>query len=58
MLEALLAFVYEGSCQVEVGLLIEMLDASGRLVVSKSASKSRSVPQFFLWQVEKFGLAF
>ena len=35
-LEALLAFVYEGSCQVEVGLLIEMLDASARLMVLQS----------------------
>merc|ERR1712194_789600 len=33
VLEALLAFVYEGSCQVEAGLLTEMLDASARLVV-------------------------
>ena len=36
VLEALLGFVYEGSCQVEVGLLTEMLDASARLVVSQS----------------------
>ena len=33
VLEALLAFVYEGSCQVEAGLLTEMLDAAARLVV-------------------------
>ena len=33
VLEALLGFVYEGSCQVEAGLLTEMLDASARLVV-------------------------
>ena len=33
VLEALLAFVYEGLCQVEEGLLTEMLDASARLVV-------------------------
>ena len=33
VLETLLAFVYEGSCQVEEGLLTEMLDASARLVV-------------------------
>ena len=31
--EALLAFVYEGSCEVEEGLLTEMLDASARLVI-------------------------
>ena len=33
VLGALLAFVYEGSCEVEEGLLSEMLDASARLVV-------------------------
>ena len=33
VLEALLAFVYEGSCEVEAGLLTEMLDASARLVI-------------------------
>ena len=33
VLETLLGFVYEGSCQVEEGLLTEMLDASARLVV-------------------------
>eukprot|EP00964_Phaeocystis_antarctica_P081567 scaffold51032_cov64-Phaeocystis_antarctica.AAC.5 len=33
VLEALLAFVYEGSCEVEEGLLTEMLDASARLVI-------------------------
>ena len=33
VLETLLAFAYEGSCQVEEGLLTEMLDASARLVV-------------------------
>ena len=33
VLEALLAFIYEGLCQVETGLLSEMLDASARLVV-------------------------
>ena len=33
VLEALLAFIYEGWCQVETGLLSEMLDASARLVV-------------------------
>ena len=33
VLEALLAFIYEGLCQVEMGLLSEMLDASARLVV-------------------------
>ena len=33
VLETLLAFVYEGSCQAEEGLLTEMLDASARLVV-------------------------
>ena len=33
VLEALLAFVYEGSCEVEEGLLTEMLDAAARLVV-------------------------
>ena len=33
VLKALLAFVYEGSCEVEAGLLTEMLDAAARLVV-------------------------
>ena len=33
VLQALLAFVYEGSCEVEAGLLTEMLDASARLVI-------------------------
>eukprot|EP00964_Phaeocystis_antarctica_P149270 scaffold116353_cov66-Phaeocystis_antarctica.AAC.2 len=33
VLEALLAFVYEGSCEVEEGLLTEMLDAAARLVI-------------------------
>ena len=33
VLEALLAFVYEGSCKVEAGLLTEMLDAAARLVI-------------------------
>ena len=33
VLEALLAFVYEGSCKVEVGLLTEMLGAAARLIV-------------------------
>ena len=33
VLEALLAFVYEGSCEVEAGLLTEMLDAAARLVI-------------------------
>ena len=33
VLEALLAFVYEGKCEVEAGLLTEMLDAAARLVV-------------------------
>ena len=33
VLEALLTFVYEGSCQVEAGLLTEMLDAAARLVI-------------------------
>ena len=33
VLEALLAFLYEGSCEVEAGLLTEMLDAAARLAV-------------------------
>ena len=33
VLEALLGFIYEGSCEVEAGLLTEMLDASARLVI-------------------------
>ena len=33
VLEALLAYVYEGSCEVEEDLLTEMLDASARLVI-------------------------
>ena len=33
VLEALLAFIYEGLCEVEAGLLSEMLDASARLVI-------------------------
>ena len=33
VLEALLAYVYEGSCEVEEDLLTEMLDAAARLVI-------------------------
>ena len=33
VLEAVLAFVYEGSCEVEAGLLTEVLDAAARLVI-------------------------
>ena len=32
-LEALLAFVYEGACEIEEGLLTEVLEAAARLVV-------------------------
>ena len=35
VLAALLAFVYEGSCAFEAGLLSEMLDASARLVIDQ-----------------------
>jgi N-acetylneuraminic acid mutarotase len=33
VLKALLAFVYEGKCQIDEGLLIEVLEGSARLVV-------------------------
>eukprot|EP00964_Phaeocystis_antarctica_P164705 scaffold143313_cov139-Phaeocystis_antarctica.AAC.1 len=33
VLKALLAFLYEGSCQIEESQLTEMLDASARLMV-------------------------
>ena len=39
VLEALLAFVYEGSCQVEAGLLTEMLDASAHASLSVSTTR-------------------
>ena len=32
-LEALLAFIYEGKCEIDEGLLTEVLEASARLVV-------------------------